>query len=88
MSKAPKEYRYRTYRFKDRDPIMDRFMALKAEKKLSAKTISERSDVSISTLGAWQTKTRRPQHCTIMAALRAMGVDLTERPYSLRDGKK
>lgn len=89
MAKKPRNQAvYRTYAFRDHDPILDRFRAALAEKDMSYGEIHDIAGVSVGTLGNWKRgKTRRPQYCTVIASFRAMGIDLTETPYSLR-GKK
>lgn len=86
---ARKSTVYRTYQFKDRDPILDRIAIAITESGEDISDISEDSGVSTTTLYNWRRKkTRRPQYCTVVATLRAAGVDLKETPYSLRNGKK
>mgnify|MGYP001591074174 CR=1 FL=1 len=89
MAKAPRKFSpYRTYPFKDRDPILDRFEAAFTDSEMTYGEIHDASGVSVGTLGNWRSKrqggTRRPQYCTVMATFRAMGIDLKETPYSLR----
>jgi len=89
MAKTPRKFSvYRTYPFKERDPILDRFEAALAESDMTYGDIHDISGVSVGTLGNWRRKkqggTRRPQYCTVMATFRAMGIDLKETPYSLR----
>lgn len=83
MAKKPTVYR--TYSFKDRDPILDRIQAARDGSDMTTADISEISGISTTTLYNWRRrKTRRPQYCTVIAALRTFGVDLKETPYSLR----
>lgn len=67
---------YKSYLFKDKDPVIDVLKTAIADTNLSYDDISERSGVSRSTLDNWFFgSTRRPQHATIMAVTRAIGHD-------------
>lgn len=80
---------YRTYNFRDKDPIIDRVRTAVQDSKKSYSDLRDDCGISTSTLSNWfGGKTRRPQFCTVMAVLRACGKDLTETPYSLRNGRK
>jgi len=65
---------YKSYVFKDRDPIMDAFDALREDAKMSYTKIHEQGGPTVSTLHAWSHgKVKRPQHATIAAAASAIG---------------
>lgn len=78
---------YRTYMFKDKDPVID-FVRTKVEdSKKSYAEISDGSGVSKATLYNWfHGKTRRPQFATVAATLSDLGVD-TISLRTLRNGK-
>lgn len=90
MTKAKKKMPvYRTYRFMDKDPIIDRLRTLVKDSGRSYQSISDEGGPSVGTLGNWfNGGTRRPQFCTVMATFRTLGKDLTETNYSLRNGHK
>lgn len=78
---------YRSYRFIDKDPVIDRVRTAVQESGLSYQDIHNSEGISTTTLYNWfNGPTRRPQFCTVMAALRACGVDLKEVPY--KNGRK
>src|SRR5262245_13688272 len=65
---------YKSYVFKERDPILDAMAALRADAKISYQKIHEQGGPVATTMSAWETgKTKRPQHATIAAAASAMG---------------
>ena len=65
---------YKSYVFKERDPIIDAFIALRASAKMSFSKIHEEGGPTTSTLRAWEhDKVKRPQHATIAAAASAVG---------------
>lgn len=65
---------YKTYRFKDKDPVIDQIRTLKKDAGMSNLEIHEKSDVSVSTLNNWfKGGTRRPQNATIEAVGRSLG---------------
>lgn len=68
---------YNTYRFKNKDPIIDKLRTAMQDEKMSYKEVSANSGVSETTLRNWfEGGTRRPQFATTMAAARAMRRDL------------
>jgi len=80
---------YRSYAFKDKDPVIDRLRTVVQDSKKSYRDLHDDCGISLSTLTNWFSgSTRRPQFCTVMAVFRACGVDLKETPYSLRNGRK
>ena len=67
---------YKTYSFTDKDPVIDELATAISDTGLSYDDVSDRSDVSRTTLNNWfYGKTKRPQHATIMAVTRAIGFD-------------
>lgn len=76
---------YNTYRFKNKDPIIDKLRTVMQDVGMGYKKISADSGVSRATLRNWfEGGTRRPQFATAMAAARAMGRDL--RLVKMRNG--
>jgi hypothetical protein len=66
--------RYKTYVFKERDPIIDDTLALI---DTTFADISRRSGVAAGTLTNWKKgRTRRPQFCTVAAVGGAAGMQL------------
>lgn len=69
---------YKSYKFKDYDPILDQLEEVLYTHGMTKAEISRRSGVSASTLTNWQKKkTRRPSATTINASLHALGYQLT-----------
>jgi hypothetical protein len=69
--------RDRGYRFMDRDPVMVEVTQAITESGRSLQWISERSGISVGTLGNWMNGTvRRPQHLTISFVMRALGREI------------
>jgi len=67
---------YKSYNFRNQDPVVDKLRTIKSDTKFTDEEIHERSGVSVGTLYRWWNRqTRRPQHATIMAVARAMGYD-------------
>lgn len=67
---------YRTYSFKEKDPIIDQLKTILADEKLSYQRVHELTGVSVSTLYGWfYGSTKRPQHATAMAVVRGAGWD-------------
>ena len=68
---------YKSYNFKDKDPIIDKIRTVISDESASYKEIHEASGVSTTTLYQWfDGETRRPQFATIMAVVRALGYDM------------
>ena len=68
---------YKTYLFKDKDPVIDllRTIIFK-EKSMTVQEVKELSGVSSSTLTKWfYGETRRPQHATVKAVAIAIGYE-------------
>jgi len=65
---------YKSYVFKDRDPILDVLATARADEGVTFKETHARSGVSTSTLRNWERgKTRRPQFATVVAVARTYG---------------
>jgi transcriptional regulator with XRE-family HTH domain len=65
---------YNTYRFKDKDPVIDEMRTMQEDSGMSYEDISVKSGVSKSTQYNWfHGKTRRPQSATVEAFGRALG---------------
>jgi DNA-binding phage protein len=68
---------YRSYSFRDKDPIIDRLRTVIQDESASYKEIHENSGVATNTLYQWfDGETKRPQFATIMAVVRALGYDM------------
>jgi len=68
---------YRSYNFRDKDPVIDTLRTAVRASGMSYQDISEASDVSTSTLYHWfHGETKRPTHAAVMAVVRALGYDL------------
>ena len=70
---------YKTYNFIDgKDPVIDQLRTLFADSGEKYSQVSERSGVSATTFYNWfEGETKKPQFCTIMAASRALGYDIS-----------
>lgn len=76
---------YKTYLFRDKDPVIDELRTIKADGKWKSSTISLKSGVSAGTLTNWfGGKTKRPQSASVEAVGRAMGVMRIWVPYKGR----
>ena len=65
---------YRTYVFRDKDPVIDVLRTAKDDSKAKTSAIAETSGVSPSTIHNWfMGKTRKPQFATVVAVARAIG---------------
>ena len=70
---------YKSYVFKDRDPIIDLMRTAVEDTGDSYAHLSVASGVSTTTLSNWfgrKAKTKRPQFCTLQAVARACGKEL------------
>jgi len=66
---------YNSYLFVDKDPIIDELRTLL--KNEDWRKLADASGVSYATLANWfYGDTKRPQHATIMAVLRAAGYNM------------
>jgi transcriptional regulator with XRE-family HTH domain len=69
--------KYKSYHFKDKDPIIDALRTLVEDSGLSWEQISELSGVSATTLYNWfQGATISPRFCTLEAVARSLGASL------------
>ena len=77
---------YTTYRFKDKDPMIDKlrtvcqdaFPQVMDKRKIRYQAIADECGISVSTLYNWfEGETRRPQFASLCAVARACGYDLT-----------
>lgn len=65
---------YRSYVFKDKDPVIDRIRTIVSDEGLSYKDIHIISGVSTATMHNWfEGETRRPQYATIAAVTSSLG---------------
>jgi hypothetical protein len=77
---------YKSYSFKDKDPVIDQLRTIVADSGASYKQINEASDVSVSCLRNWfHGATRRPSHAAVAAVASALGYDVT---FARRKGAK
>lgn len=68
---------YKSYSFIDKDPIIDRIHTMIDTQHLTYKKVAEESGISAGTLYQWiGGTTRRPQFCTVVAVIRALGYDV------------
>jgi len=68
---------YKSYSFRDKDPILGATSQAIKESGLSYADIEAASGVSRTTLWNWEYGTTlRPQFCTVVAVHRALGFDL------------
>jgi hypothetical protein len=76
---------YRSYSFKDKDPVIDELRTIIASEGVSYRKVHELSDVSEQTLYNWFSgPVRRPQYATVMAVVRSLGY---EQRFVKRKGK-
>ena len=66
---------YRTYRYIDKNPVIDRVRTLVQDEGLFKKLgiVHEISGVATSTLNNWHGETKNPQHGTIAAVITSLG---------------
>jgi transcriptional regulator with XRE-family HTH domain len=65
---------YKSYSFRDKDPIIDTMRTMIADEKVSYAEVSEQSGVSHTTLHNWfKGTTKRPQYATVMAVAQSLG---------------
>lgn len=70
--------RYKSYKFRNYDPILDRLDEVLYVDGYSQKHIAEESGVSKTTLYNWKKrKTRSPNSSTLNAALHVLGYELS-----------
>lgn len=69
---------YRTYRFIDKDPVIDEVRTIVQDEGLmkSLKIVSQLSGLTITTLTNWFSGgVRRPQNASVMAVITALGYE-------------
>jgi DNA-binding phage protein len=77
-------FRYRTYNFVDKDPVIDQLRTAMEDTAHTIGHLSDESGVSTTTLYNWfDGETRRPQFATVAAVATAMGV----RSIAFSNGK-
>lgn len=77
---------YRTYRFIDKDPIIDAVKTMVHDEHLKAGAVHEISGVSASTIHNWfDGDTRRPNNATVMAVASSLGYG--RRDEITKDGR-
>lgn len=65
---------YKTYRFINKDPIIDKLRTLKSDTGMSAMDIERASGLKAGTQNNWfKGGTRRPQHASVAAFIGACG---------------
>ena len=65
---------YKSYNFRDKDPIIDVLRTARSDAGLSIQDASISSDVSQTTIRNWEMgQTRRPQFATVVAVARVYG---------------
>lgn len=65
---------YKSYSFRDKDPVIDEVRTLVNDSQKSYQAIHEASGVSVSTMYNWfEGTTKRPQYATVMAVVYALG---------------
>ncbi len=75
---------YRSYMFKEKDPIIDALRTVVEDSKKSYTEINQKSDVSVSTMYNWfHGKTQRPQFSTVTAVALSLG----KKGVVFRNGK-
>ena len=85
-AKTTRSVLYKSYVFKDKDPIIDVTRGVVQDSAMSYQEVHEKSGVSIGTLNGWfNGKTLRPQFATINAVIRSCGHMLV--PVKIKHGK-
>lgn len=79
-----KRQSYKSYNFRDKDPIIDEIERVVTASGRSLKQIEEASSVKVATLQNWFAgRTKRPQFATANAVCRALGYELRPIPRNL-----
>jgi len=69
---------YKSYRFIDKDPIIDQMRTMLADSGMTYGQVAAASGVSRSCLAGWfDGDTKRPHHASARAAIAVMGYQLT-----------
>lgn len=83
---------YKTYAFRNKDPIIDKIRTIIADEDLSYLDIEKRSRVASTTMYNWfHGTTRKPQNASIKAVIRACSSAEVEYDYDIikrRKGEK
>lgn len=67
---------YKSYLFRDKDPVIDQVRTAIEDSGVKWAFIEHKSGVTTQTLHNWFSgPTKRPQHATVRAVLRAIGYD-------------
>ncbi len=70
----PRVHLYRTYRWIDKDPVIDAVRTVVQDEKLKSGAVHEISGVATATLDNWfNGHTRKPQNVTVTAVTSALG---------------
>jgi hypothetical protein len=70
----PRVHLYRTYRWIDKDPVIDAVRTVVNDEKLKSNAVHEISGVATATLDNWfNGHTRKPQNVTVTAVTSALG---------------
>lgn len=70
-------FTYKSYSFRDKDPIIDEVRTVFAKSGATYQRVEDDSGVTVKTLRNWfDGGTRRPQAATLNAVLRALGYKL------------
>lgn len=65
---------YKSYMFRDKDPIVDAVRTVRQDKKYTYQEIEDKGGPKAQTVRNWETgSVRRPQFATVWAAIKAMG---------------
>lgn len=69
---------YKSYNFKDKDPIIDTMRTIVQNSGVTYRDIQDASGVSTSCLWGWfNGATRRPSHAAIVAVAHSLGYQIT-----------
>lgn len=80
---------YKTYAFRNKDPIIDQIRTILADEGLSYLEIQKRSRVAATTMYNWfHGTTRKPQNASIKAVIRACSSEDTEYDYAIIKRRK
>lgn len=76
---------YKSYVFRNKDPIIDKIRTVVQDSNMKHKAVSDESGVSVACMHGWfHGKTRRPQFATVNAVARACGKELVMRTRNSR----
>lgn len=65
---------YKSYLFREKDPVIDAMRTAFSDSKKSYKEVTDASGVATTTMRNWfHGKTRKPQFCTVSAVATALG---------------